>query len=150
MTYSVLDHPSWHQIHQGCSIITQTIIQYEKSPPTMVAGVVRGGLIPATIISHILNDIPVIPLMYSSKTGRGDNKTQSNILPKIENETLLILDDIIDSGNSMLEIINHFKQFDVELVISSLYYKEEAAVTPDYYMEKIPVNGPWITMPWET
>lgn len=149
MGVCVNDRPSWHDIHIGCASIVTSLLLVEQNTPKKIIGVARGGLIPATILSHLLKDVPLIPINYSSKKGKGDNKNHSNELPNIKNETILIVDDIVDTGHSMLEIVKHFKQFSSNVITASLYYKFGAVYTPDFYMEKIPKDSNWIVMPWE-
>ena len=81
--------------------------------PTGVYGPPRGGLIFAVLLSHRLN----IPLLMSPFGN------------------CIIVDDIADSGRSLI----HFKPNDTMFLdtffITTMYYSERSMVKPDYYMK---------------
>jgi uncharacterized protein len=83
-----------------------------------IYGIPRGGLVVAVVLSHILN----VPLI-----------TQLGL----RNETLIV-DDIVDSGNTM---IRHG-------LTASLYWNPKSIYKPKFYVyEKI--DDKWIDFPWE-
>ena len=157
-----LVHPSWHDIEKGASILA---LQIEKRrhgpPPEWVVGLTRGGLIPAVIISHLL-DLPMMPVNYSSKDGRGDNRNHNNSLPMISGDissgagvapsipSLLIVDDICDSGKTLLEVKEHYLKQQHYVWTAALYFKKTATIVPDFYWQRIWPDSPWIVFPWET
>lgn len=84
-----------------------------------VYGLPRGGLIFAVMISHKLN----IPLLMAPC------------------ENCLIVDDISDTGESLIHYKNN------SYIISTMFYKNGSVVVPDYWMfEK---KDSWIVYPWE-
>lgn len=93
---------------------------------TGVYGLPRGGLIFAVMLSHQLD----IPLLHAP----------------IKN--CLIVDDICDSGESLLHYYKNSSAFDKPLyTIATMYYKENDLVVPDFYMYK--KADKWIKFPWE-
>lgn len=148
----ILAYPSWHDIEKGCALIVNQSLKANRTYGAIV-GLTRGGLIPAVIISHILN-VPVIPVSYSSKGGRGDG-SYVNELPQIRwgediHPALLVVDDICDSGNTMIEVCHHYKTTGHIVSSAALYYKESSLIRPDFYWQELPNDAPWITYPWET
>lgn len=58
---------------------------------------------------------------------------------------LLVVDDIVDTGQSLLHCMYMLDQSKMKFV--SLFYKEHSKVKPFYYVEK---TEDWIVFPWET
>ena len=91
---------------------------------TGVFGLTRGGLVLAVMLSHRLN----IPLLMAPHEG------------------CLIVDDIADSGKSLLHYTENDTQFN-KYSIMTMYYHERSQVVPDFYMyNKL---DRWIVFPWE-
>lgn len=149
--------PTWIEIQSACEVIAYRV--KKNDPPDYIIGLTRGGLIPATILSHML-DIPLIPISYSSEKGKGEFKQYSNKLPIISKPltsgighstppTLLIVDDICDTGNTMREVCDGYKARNHVVYSAAIHHKDQAAITPDYTWKKIPVDAPWVIYPWE-
>ena len=145
---TVITHPSYDQLHNACVVLAHSI----KLNPTKfdsIVGLVRGGTFPAMILSHLL-DVPMTAVQYSSKSGAGDNKNHSNELPNLYGKTVLIVDDIADSGKTLTEVCKHYITNKCVVYTAVLYYKEQAqGIEPDYYWQKIPTDAPWVIFPWE-
>lgn len=149
---SVLARPSWSDIEKGTAHLALTITKTRVSPDFIV-GVNRGGLVPAVILSHML-DVPLIPVSYSSKDGAGDDKNHSNVLPTIGDsfatpQTLLIVDDIADTGHTLAELTRHYRSQGNHVLTVSLYRKEFPVLVPDFAWQVISDDDPWIVFPWE-
>lgn len=160
----VLTHPSYGNIHKACKEVFIPAIDNLEHKPDFIVGLSRGGLIPATVLSH-MTDIPLFPVKYSSKSGNGDNKNHDNELPAIapwfsKDElgepllnvpTLLIMDDISDSGNTLREVSDHYRSKGHRVYTAALYYKEltNAVIVPDIIWNTIPEDFDWIIFPWE-
>lgn len=90
-----------------------------------ICGMVRGGLIPAVMLSHKLG------IKYSHI-----------LLPKIQGCTLLV-DDICDSGNTLAKFKN-----ETRIATATIHYKQSAAVEPNFWYSLVK-EGDWIVYPWE-
>lgn len=146
---TVITHPSYDQLHNACVTIAYTILKLNPVKFDNIIGLVRGGTFPAMILSHLL-DVPMIAVHYSSKSGAGDNKNHSNELPTIHGKTILLVDDIADSGKTLTEVCRHYITNKCNVYTAVLYYKEQPrGIEPDYYWQKIPTDAPWVIMPWE-
>ena len=108
----------------------------------------RGGLMFGMIASHKLN-VPMVAIKYSSKEGRGDDKNHDNVLPDINAKTILLVDDIVDSGLTMKEIVEHYESKGVRVISAAFHYKEGAAFHPDLYFWRIPADSEFICYPYE-
>ena len=155
--------PSWNSIQIACQDVFAPAIKELPHDIDYIVGLSRGGLIPAVILSH-LTDIPLFPVKYSSKSGNGDNKNHDNELPlppvdyvsgshePVQYPTLLVVDDISDSGLTLREVVDCYRSEGHVVYSASLYYKElsEPVITPDIIWRTIPEDGPWILFPWES
>ncbi len=111
---------------------------------------VRGGLMFGVIASHKLN-VPLYPLFYSSKNGAGDDKTQPNVLVALPQaiKTVLLVDDIADSGNTLKEIVEAYEHNGVKVITAVFHYKEGGVYHPDLYYWRIPADSEFINYPYE-
>jgi hypoxanthine phosphoribosyltransferase len=89
-----------------------------------IAGLPRGGLIPAVLLSHKLN------LPYVNLTDDCEGY-----------EHILIVDDICDSGETL-------KQYHKFFLTATIHHKPSAIVEPTFYYSIAPKNI-WMVYPWE-
>ena len=154
-----LTHPTWHDIEKGTSLIVQQALK-AGAGIDWVIGLTRGGLVPGVLFSHMW-DVPMMPANYSAPNGRGDNKNHTNSLPMVQSSiyspegiapelpSLLIIDDICDSGLTLNNVMVHYQQEGHVVWTATLYKKEGAIMTPDFIWQTIPKDAPWIVFPWE-
>lgn len=145
-------HPSYDEIHEACVkvLVPQISRGAMAQTPTRILGLSRGGMIPATIVSHAFGDMPVTPVAYSAKNGQGSGKND-NLMPEVDDEVLLIVDDICDSGLTMLEVYSGYNMRGHTCLTAVLYYKEipHGPIVPHFQWRIIPHDAPWIIFPWE-
>jgi hypoxanthine phosphoribosyltransferase len=121
---------SWDDIKDVVEKIAEKINNLERKP-FYLYGVPRGGLIPATWLSH--------------KTGIKYQQINAVQISKMADLShILIIDDICDSGKTVKEIRKNYPK----VKVACLYYKETASETPDIYGEI--VGDDWLVFPWET
>lgn len=97
-------------------------IRKSKDKLDCVYGIPRGGLIPATFLSHYLN-IPLVTDMFEYKGN------------------LLVVDDLVDSGKALTKIYTTLLY--AKIISATLHYKPQSTITPDFYVEEVP-NDVWI------
>lgn len=142
--------PSYDDIHRACTGLAHQIELYGVKFDAIV-GISRGGLVPANALSHQLN-IPLIPVCYSSKAGNGDNRDHSNTLPTIDDKTILILDDICDSGHTLKELADHYHKGMANRVYTGcIYYKlrKDPVIVTNFSWVTVAEDSPWVIFPWE-
>ncbi len=146
----VKTHPTYREIHDACVELRYNnwLIQFK---PDMVIGLIRGGLIPSVIVSHALDDTKMEAIDYASGDGAGGDKyVHTNKIPKFDSEKrLLIVDDICDTGYSMQEVVNEYKERGHNVLTFALYYKESSVFKPDFIWQTIREDAPWIIFPFE-
>jgi uncharacterized protein len=115
----------WPAFHQT---IYEMEIEYRKKNYDCKAiyGPPRGGLMFGVMLSHRLG----LPLIVD------ENKLDPN-------ESYLIVDDIVDTGET-LERFNTDKN-----ILFVMHYVDKSTVTPDYYVFNKQDYNSWIVYPWE-
>lgn len=118
-----------------------------------VIGLLRGGYLPAEAISRYLG-IPLVIVKLSSY----NDKVQGSILlsDEIINKDLikgnvLIVDDLIDSGNTLKFFVNYIKgHYNVDSVKTAVLWNKEVKrdIEPDFYSTLVP-GYEWIVQPLE-
>ena len=145
----VLTHPTYGNIETACVSVIQQL-DAKGIRPTKIVALSRGGLMLGVILSHNLS-VPMVPVQYSSKAGKGDDKNHTNQLPIIKDETILVVDDIADSGHSLQEVCEFYEGFGLgnEVFSASMYLKEGSVHTPTVHWHDLKKDGPFIHFPWE-
>lgn len=129
---------------------TKTIIDALDEEYDAILAVARGGLSFAHLLAQGLN----IRTVYSVNIRSYENNIQqagvtidSNFYIN-SNERILIVEDIIDTGNSMIALQGELsrKYPDLRYDIAALFYKPTARVKPNYYVHEA---SSWIDFYWE-
>ena len=111
--------------------------------------IARGGL----SLAHLLGEYYNIREVYSINTiGYDDTlKLESvkvfNIPDLGKAKNVLIVDDIVDSGDTMVEVLKVLRHRypDVAFKVASLFYKKSAKIAPDWYVQEADC---WIDFFW--
>ncbi|PSF38870.1 phosphoribosyltransferase [Aphanothece hegewaldii CCALA 016] len=148
---------SWDVYNQEIEKLAVLVYQSQWEFDQIVC-IAKGGLRVGDILSRLFRK-PLGILSTSSYTGE-ENKTRGELTfskylsmttEKMGNRILLV-DDLADSGITLLETINWLKNKfpdEVQEVRTAvLWYKDSSVIKPDYYVEYLPDN-PWIHQPFE-
>ena len=120
--------------------------------PDLIIAVSRGGFDPARIISDQLDNrkLASLQIIYYSRLNM-KNKKPEILFPlnaEIEGLKVLVVDDVSDSGNSLITVKEYIETKSVTSVkIATLHYKPWSNFKPDYYAEEV---DKWIIYPWES
>lgn len=95
----------------------------------------RGGLIPATIISHYFNDIPVV--------------TDIDKFRFDSYELILVVDDLVYTGKTFKSVLPSTVDLRENVFTAALYIKDIAKYTPDFSIERDMPRDEWIVFPYE-
>lgn len=112
--------------------------QYSK-----VIGIIRGGMVPGVVLSHKLG-IPFDAIHWSSSANNKDRYFQP-----LYTSSVLLVDDILDTGDTIKEIFDEYGKKDVACLI---YNKNNPhQLVPDFYGRVIDreVDKAWIDFWWE-
>jgi hypoxanthine phosphoribosyltransferase len=119
--------------------------------PEVIVGVSRGGWIPARALSDLLENPSLTSVRIETQSGAKSAEnlpmlTQGTTMP-LAKKSVLIVDDVADSGKSLKVAKEHLLQQDAkDAVIATLYYKPWSMVKPEYYEEE---TSKWIVFPWD-
>lgn len=142
--------PTWNQIYEMLIEQSEKIRQTHYQPDLIIA-VARGGLVPARILTDLLET----PQVATIKIEFYKDIAEPNIQPilkqpltmEVTGKKILIVDDISDSGQSLKTAKQHLiEKGALETRIATLYAKKTTATMPEY-VEKI--TDCWIVFPWE-
>ena len=119
------------------------------NPDTLLA-VARGGMTLTHFMAHLLDirNIAVLNSIYYNDTFLLNEVSIFNIPQLEKSKKVLIIDDIIDSGNTMEAILKIFnlKFPTIEFKTATLFYKKTASLQPDYSVQEA---TQWIDFFWE-
>ncbi len=118
--------------------------------PEILLAVARGGL----TLSHLMAQALNIRDLYTLNSIHydGEKKLESfnifNIPDLSWANSVLIVDDIVDSGETMKEILFILKEKfpNIEFKIATLFYKNTALIKPDFSVREA---NEWIDFFWE-
>jgi len=141
------------QIH-----IKSLVTQLKDQNIDYMVGVSRGGCIPAVVLSHALS-IPVTMIDHTTRDGVNLNPVDLRdyfkyVTKKIgSNKNILIVDDIIDNGSTIMELLNVSNIF-YNVSVACLLYNENVVTGVDVFygrkynrrIEKQYFNFWWETM----
>lgn len=123
----VKEYLTWDTYTSYITLLANKIIE-SGITFTHIYGIQRGGLIPAVILSHKLN-IPI-----------------STLYPVGMNNNCLVVDDIIDSGETYNIIKKVFKIHKLEYKYATIFKHKKSDIIPDFYIKE---NKKWIMFPYE-
>ena len=119
------------------------------APDTLIA-IARGGLTLGHAYASATDNRQLMSI--NSILYEGDQRGKSceifNV-PELQHaKKVLLLDDIVDSGQTIKEVLAHLQKCfpDVEFKIAAIYYKTTAVITPDFYIHEA---NDWIEFFWE-
>ncbi len=145
---------TWNDIHKDCEMLAAIIRKPFQEPKfDLIIGVSRGGLIPACILSHILDIPKVLSIGLSSYNKSKEQKSIScyqHIQPHdLFGKKILFCDDLVDGGNTLKYLADQYGCFsDIEMQTAVLYLKKKSWFVPDYFAKKVPQEE-WIKFPYE-
>jgi hypoxanthine phosphoribosyltransferase len=124
-------------------IICSLADKIKKYKPTMIAGIARGGLTPAVMLSHYLN-IPMESILWQTRDGgtKEDNEVVAAAIGA--GVPVVFIDDINDSGTTMTQIKDHYGNG----IFVCLVEKKQSEFTCDH-AGMITDTDRWINFPWE-
>jgi len=136
---------SYNEFIEDLKLLTKKI---DYKFDTIIA-IARGGLSIAQLLGEYYN----IRNVYSINTiGYNGDKKLDNIeifnIPNLDNsQNILIVDDIVDSGDTLLLTLNRLREIypNKEFKSASIFYKPSAIIQPNYSIKEA---KEWIEFFW--
>ena len=133
--------------------INDTQILVDKSrdfKPEILLAVARGGLTLSHLMAQAFNirDLYTLNSIHYDGEKKLDSFNIFNIPDLSWANRVLIIDDIVDSGETMKEILFILKEKfpNIEFKIATLFYKNTALIKPDFSIREA---NEWIDFFWE-
>lgn len=154
---------TWESINQKSVKLAQMIIDSLKdaAPSELFDKVVtipKGGLYPANIVTREIGckgtDILSAAMgSYASGVDKRKNEISYGQMPtaeEVRGKNLLIIDEVCDSGKTLLDLVNKLKQMGATKVMTAVIHykpgKSETGFVPDWFVKK---TDSWVVYPWE-
>jgi len=142
-----LRYYSYEEFKEDVNTLAKEIKPYN---PDVILAVARGGM----TLGHFLAEALEMRNLYSinsvhyEETRKLDTINIFNIPDLSKAKRVVIVDDIIDSGETMIEIerVLGAKYPDVEFKIAAVFYKEKALLRPDFAAREA---TEWIEFFWD-
>lgn len=155
---TIIDY-SYSDFKSGVDSITQQITESDFRPDYIV-GIVRGGCVPAVYLSHKLK-IPLVTVAWNTRDTTIFGQESNSWIPEDlhEGKKILIVDDIVDGGDTIRELLDDWYQSTKgigelpldNIRICSMIYNTAQDVKVDYYHRTVDrnVDQRWFVFPWE-
>jgi len=145
--------PSWDKIHMDCKAVAKQIKQADFRPDVVIA-LSRGGFVPARTLCDLLiiKNLVSIKLDHWGITAEKDGKAKLRYPVDIDltDKNVLIVDDITDTGESMILAMDWVMNKRPKGVkTAAIYHINHSKFTPDFYAMEIPKDDwVWVVWPW--
>lgn len=145
---------SSEQIKEMCLTLYNKI-KSDNFTPDFLVGLSRGGLVPLGFLAgEQMFDNRATKILNLKSYTKAGNQTELKVLLPMHLEdlkdakSLLIIDDMVDSGKTLDYVYALFKRTFTNAVIktATLFYKTSSKIKPDYYVQE---TEDWIVFPWE-
>lgn len=150
-TETEYEAPTWNQIHYALLRIAGKIRQ-SGFKPEVIVGIMKGGWVPARILSDLLEVPHLATVNIEFYTGIAQTKDEpvlkQGVSEDVAGKKVLIVDDIADIGKSLALAKVHVSQRGAaEVRTATVYRKPWSETAPDYYTKETEC---WVVFPWET
>lgn len=141
--------PSWSDLTNYCCVLTDAL---KDTSYDMVVSLAKGGW----PLSRMYADCAGVRELYSLGVKFYTGIDEQAVAPVvyqdidpilIQGKTILLFDDIADSGHSLRFAASHLLSLGAQKVMSVvIYYKPRSVVKPDYYCAE---TTDWVIFPFE-
>jgi len=114
-----------------------------------IIAIARGGM----SLAHLLGEYYNLRSVYTINTiGYEDTRKRDRVqvfnVPQLDDaKSVLLVDDIVDSGDTLIEVLAHLqaKYPHIEYKTAALFYKKSAKIAPTWYVKEADA---WIDFFW--
>jgi len=142
---------TWDDMRKDLTALSRQMT-LEGFTPGVIAGPGRGGYIPGVMLSHFYN-VPFEGFNWQTRDGFVEDSTALlNILSKYNGKNILIIDDINDSGTTLIgidKIVSESSCFS-DVRYATIFEKVTSDFNTDWCAREIESDQqPWIVFPYE-
>ena len=142
-------HLSWDDIQRLVEVVASKI-EASGFRSDIVIAISRGGFDPARILCDQLSIrrlASVQVVAYDGMVKRPEPVVVIPINADLAGKKALVVDDVSDSGASIIKAREHIKEKGASAVkIATIHIKPWSRFIPDYYAESV---DEWVVYPWE-
>ena len=149
---------SWDNLNRDCRVITRDMA-HDNYKPDVIIGPGRGAYPFGVMLSHYF-EVPFEAFRWQTRDGAiEDSETLRHILSKYNSKTVLVVDDINDTGTTLIginDVIESHAKIDMEsahqdVTYSTLFDKESSQFSNVEYTANrvLPDEERWIVFPYE-
>jgi len=144
---------TWDDVEQWADRVAAKVRAAGPSPETIV-GLTRGGWVPARLLSDRLGVKRMVSLRAQhwgvTATRDGVAEVTEPLSGPVAGESVLVADDITDTGESLALAVDHVARAGPRSVASAAFlHIAHSKFVPTYYAEEIPRAGwVWVVFPW--
>ena len=141
---------SWEEL-RPLALSTARQIRASGFTPDVVIALSRGGLVPARVICDflVLKNLVSIKVEHWGITAHKDKQTRitHSIDMDLTGKNVLVIDDITDTGDSLLKVIEHVHGKGAkEIKTATLLHILTSKYEPDFYGDEM--EWAWVVFPW--
>jgi xanthine phosphoribosyltransferase len=118
----------------------KTLIKKIDQPFDAILGIARGGLSMAQMMGEYfeLRQVYAINTIGYENTKKKESVEVFNIPELKSAKTVLVVDDIVDSGDTLVEVLDvlHERYPQLTFLTASLFYKTTARIKPIWYVKE--------------
>ena len=131
---------NWQELEKEIQTLSEKI----DLKPDIIVGIARGGVVPARLLSKFLN----VKDMYFLTVKKNNDKREvvTTILSSLSNKNVLLVEDILETGNSLLIAQQYLEGKGASVKTVALYTLSNTKITPDYFLKSVPDV---VVFPWE-
>ncbi len=134
---------SWEQLHRDSKALAWRLVEIRAWQG--IVAITRGGLVPASIIARELEIRMVDTICVSSYDYQQQEKTSVLKTPAAEGDSWLLIDDLVDTGNTARIVRNLLP----EAHFATVYAKPAGRPIVDTFITEVSQDT-WILFPWDT
>lgn len=142
---------TWGEAIRLCYKLAKEVVDSGYKPDVIVS-IMRGGVVPALIVSDILN----VDSFYALRVKHWGIAEEVYSVPvveqlpqgKIEGKKVLVVDEVADTGKTLdVAVKELLKLGPAEVRSAVLHLKPNSVIIPDYFAERLN-RWVWIFYPW--
>ncbi len=143
---------SWREVERLVDSIASRI----NKKYNVIIGINRGGLVPSVLLSQVTkirHGVTTIESYLGNKRAKKSKVSYHvSMIGNLEpTSRILLVDDIADSGHSLIEVVGILKKLGCQesrIDTATLHYKAQSKFKPTFYGKKVP-DYDWLNYPWE-
>jgi hypoxanthine phosphoribosyltransferase len=134
------------ELRSGVERMARDIRERYGHAPLTIVGILTGSVVLLADLIRLL-DMPlrvgvVQASSYGDKTARGTLTINSEMMPDIRGRDVLLVDDIFDTGHTLVKVISLMNRLEPKSLRSAVLLRkqgrQEVELTPDYVAFEIP------------